>query len=118
MREKQRRESPIIDRNIDLPTAIAVSIDDEGTRSAVTGGQIAVEEVDPMVLGGGSADCRVLEQFSDRQTGQHLVLDVKEHFTKIDFAAVLFARHTVPRIRAGLSARRAGISKLLSLKAK
>ena len=53
--EEERRIEAVIDSDIDLPTATAGGVDDEGAGGSVAFGKLAVEEVDPVALGCGSA---------------------------------------------------------------
>lgn len=88
MREEERRVEIVEDGDVDLAGARAVGIDDEGGGGTVTLGEIAVEEIEPVVFGCGSGGGGVLEEAADGELGEHFVLDAAEHLGEVDLAGV------------------------------
>ncbi len=104
VREQQRRVEIIEDGDIDLAGAAAERVDDEGGRGSVTLGEIAIEQCEPMIFGGGSGGGGMLEEAADSELGEHLLLDAVEHFGEVDLAGVGSARHRCgffPHIKMG-----------------
>jgi len=93
VREQERGIEVIEDCDVDLAGAAAGGIDYEGWGGSVAAGEIAVEELEPVVLGGGSGGGGVLEQAADGELGQHLALDAAEDFAEVELSGVVGSRH-------------------------
>ena len=93
--KEQRGIEMVVDGDVDLAAAAAVGVDDEGAGGSVALGEIAVEEVDPVALGGGSAGGGVFEDFAGGEVGEHLLLDSEEDAMQIDASAVLVFAHMI-----------------------
>ncbi len=74
--------------DVDLARAAAVGIDDEGGGGAVALGEIAVEEAEPVMLGGGAGGRGMLKETADGEIGEHLLLDAVEDFGEVEMAGV------------------------------
>ena len=68
-------------------------IDYEGRRGAVALGEIAIEKLEPMMLGCGSGGGSVFEEPADGELRKHFLLDAAEDFREVDVAGVGPARH-------------------------
>ena len=68
-------------------------VEDESGSGAVALRQVAFEETDPVVLGGGSGGGGVFEHAAHGQIREHLLLDAAEDFGEIELSGVRFARH-------------------------
>ena len=87
------------DGDVDLAGTAAVGINDEGGGGSVAAGEVAFEEIDPVMLGGGAGGCGVLEEAADGKIGEHLGLHAAKDFDEVDAAGVGFARHRRHRPR-------------------
>jgi len=96
VREDQRRIQVVIDRDIDLAAAASIGIHDERRRCTIALWEITVEQIDPTLLTRGSAGAGMLERFSDREAGEHLILHAEEDLTEVDSGAVDRAGHGSP----------------------
>ncbi len=67
VREQRRRVEVVEDRNINLPGAAAVGIDDEGGSGSVAAGKVTLEEIDPVMLRGCAGGRGMLEETADRE---------------------------------------------------
>ena len=102
MRKERRRVEVVEDGDVDLAGTAAVGIDDESGSGSVAAGEVAFEEIDPVMLGGGAGGGGMLEEAADGEIGEHLRLHAAEDFDEIDSAGVRFARHKgIIRIGAG-----------------
>ena len=106
--KEQRRIEVIVDGDVDLSAAMAAGIDDESAGGAVALGQIAIEQVEPVLFGGGSAGSGVLEDLARGEIGEHLLLNVEEDPAEIDAAGIGVLAHG-PGLASGVW-ERAGVS--------
>ena len=78
-----------------------MAIDDEGRGGPVTFGEIAAEQVEPVVFGGGAGGGGMFEEASDGHLGQHFFLDGVEDFGEVELAGVGWVWHSMvvyPRV--------------------
>src|ERR1043166_108963 len=94
--EEQRGVEKIVNGDINLAAAVAIGVQDEGAGGAVSLGQIAVEKIDPVLLGGSAAGGGMLEDVAGGEIGEHLLLRAEEDVAQIDAAAVFCFAHGVP----------------------
>ena len=78
----------VVDGDVDLAAAGAVGVDNEGAGGAVALGQVVVEEVEPVLLGGGAAGGGMLKDLAGREIGEHLALEVEKDLMEVDATAV------------------------------
>ncbi|PYT11457.1 MAG: hypothetical protein DMG59_26370 [Acidobacteria bacterium] len=86
----------IVNGDINLAAAVAIGVQDEGAGGAVSLGKIAVEKIDPVLLGGSAAGGGMLEDVAGGEIGEHLLLRAEEDVAQIDAAAVFCFAHGVP----------------------
>ena len=93
MVEEQGGIEAVVDRYVDLIAAPPVSVDDERAGGTVTLGKMAVEEIDPVLFGCGSAGGGMLEDATSGEIGEHLFLRMQEDPMQVDAMAVLGLAH-------------------------
>jgi hypothetical protein len=93
VREEEWGVEAVVDGDVDLAAAAAVGVDDKGAGGAVTLGEIACEEVEPVLLGDGAAGGGLLEELAGGEVGEHLSLHVEEEVAEAHAAGVGRAGH-------------------------
>lgn len=96
VREQERRIEIIKDGEVDLAGAAAGGVDDEGGSGAVTAGEIALKQIEPMLFGGGTGGGGVLEEAAEVEASEHFLLDAAEDGGEIDFSGIGKACHARP----------------------
>lgn len=94
VREQRRGIEVVKNGDIDLTGSMAVGIDDECGGGPVALGKMALEESQPVLLGGGPGCGGMLEHTSYGELGEHLDLDPAEDLGEVDLAGVRFAWHS------------------------
>lgn len=102
VREQERGIEVVEDGEVDLARAAAGGIDDERGGDAVTAGQIALKQIQPLLFGGGSGGRGVLEEAAYVEVREHFLLDAAEDVGQVDFSGIGKAGHA----RSAYGARR------------
>ena len=98
VREQRRRIEVVEDGDVDLAGAAAGGVDYEGGGGSVALGEIAIEKLEPVMLGGGSGGGSVFEEAADGELREHFLLDAAEDFGEVDLAGVGSAGHSPTRM--------------------
>ncbi|HEY4360761.1 MAG TPA: hypothetical protein VGN17_07330 [Bryobacteraceae bacterium] len=93
VREERGRAEGVEDGEVDLAGAAAVAVDDEDGVGSVALGQVAGEELAPVVFGGGSLRGTVFEELVDGELGEHFVLNAEEDFGEVDLGGIGLTGH-------------------------
>ncbi len=91
--EERRGVETVEDDQVELAGAAAERIEDEGGRGAVALGEVALEQLTPLMFGSGSGSGGVLDQTDSGELGEHLVLDAAKDFGEIDVPGIGSAWH-------------------------
>lgn len=84
--EQERGVEIVEDNDVDLAGAAAFGIDDEAGGGRVALREIAAENVEPDLLGGGAGGNGVFDVSADGHLGEHLLLDGTEGFDEVEVA--------------------------------
>ena len=98
MRKERRRIEVVEDGDVDLAGAVAGGVDYKGGGGSVTLGEIAIEKLEPVMLGGCSGGGCVLKESADGELGEHFLLDAAEDVGEVDLAGVGSAGHDGLRV--------------------